>query len=85
MKFYVEVTRSKKEAVIQSEIDGVQYSTVMKYEEDDEWNSFDFGGNIFDIHFLYDDGFTVSIYPVIDDSVEYCKLDVELKLKRKAK
>lgn len=57
----------------------------MKYEEDDEWNSFDFGGNIFDIHFLYDEAFTVSIYPVIDDSVEYSELDVELKLKKKSK
>jgi hypothetical protein len=82
MKFQVEVNPFKQVAVINTKIGAIYYTQVMYFEQFDEWNSFKFGGQIFDIHFLYDMEFMVSIYPVIDNKADYTKLfEVELTIK----
>jgi hypothetical protein len=43
--------------------------TEFIFEEFDEWNSFKFGENIYDIHIHYDEELTASIYNVSRDNV----------------
>jgi hypothetical protein len=82
MKFQVEVNPFKQVAVINTKIGAIYYTQVMYFEQFDEWDSFELGGQIFDIHFLYDTEFMVSIYPVIDNKADYTKnFEVELTIK----
>ncbi len=82
MKFKVIVNPFIHEAIISTKIENTEYSRTIYYEDNDEWTSFIFNDKIFDIHFLYDTEFTVSIYPVIDNKVNYeVNYDVELTIK----
>lgn len=46
----------------------------------DEWASFEFGSNVYDIHFHYDTAFSVSIYDADDtQSSHSVKLNIILK------
>lgn len=46
----------------------------------DEWSSFEFGDNVYDIHFHYDTEFSVSIYDADDtQSSHSVKLKIVLK------
>ena len=82
MKFQIEVNPFKQSAIINTKIGAIYYTHAMYFEQFDEWNSFEFAGQIFDIHFLYDMEFTVSIYPVIDNKTDYTKsFEVELTIK----
>jgi len=82
MKFQVEVNPFKQSAIINTKIGAFSYTQVMYFEQFDEWDSFELGGQIFDIHFLYDMEFTVSIYPVFDNKADYTKpFEVELTIK----
>jgi hypothetical protein len=50
----------------------------------DEWSSFEIGSNVYDIHFYYDQEFSVSIYDAEDNAEAYqnshsVKLIIKLK------
>jgi hypothetical protein len=64
MKFKVEVNPFKKQAIINAKIGVVSYTKEIYFQEFDEWNAFEFGDHVFDIHFHYEDEFSVSIYLV---------------------
>ena len=54
----------------------------MNFEDLDEWNTFKMGGRDFDIHFLYDEEFSVSIYDVQDGQINTDNWhSVKLKIK----
>lgn len=80
--FNVVVNPFLKNATISTKIDGIKYEKDLQYIDIDEWDSFDFVGNVFDIHFLYDTEFTVSIYTVENNIVDYAK-EHKVKLKFK--
>ena len=71
-KFKAVVNPFTRKVILTSTIAEVPYGLTMHYEDIDEWNGFNMGDNIFDIHFDYEDKFYVSIYSVIDN-----KADVE--------
>ena len=73
IKFKVQVNPFKKEAIINTKIGKTQYTKIIYYNDIDEWNSFEFAGNVFDIHFHYDAEFLVSIYPVENNKVDFSK------------
>lgn len=82
MKFKVEVNPFKKQAIINAKIGVVSYTKEIYYQEVDEWKSFQFGDHVFDIHFHYDEEFTVSIYKVEEDCLmQYIPCLVELTIK----
>ena len=82
IKFKVQVNPFKREAIINSKIGVIQHTQTLYYEDLDEWNAFEFGGQTFDIHFHYDAEFLVSIYPVEDNKVDFSKpFKVELTFK----
>jgi hypothetical protein len=64
MKFKVEVNPFKKQAIINAKIGFISYTKEIYFQEFDEWNTFEFGCHVFDIHFHYEDEFSVSIYRV---------------------
>lgn len=46
----------------------------------DEWASFEFGSNVYDIHFYYDTAFSVSVYDADDtQTIHSVKLTITLK------
>jgi hypothetical protein len=54
----------------------------MNFETLDEWNAFKMNGKDFDIHFHYDEEFSVSIYDVQDGQINTDNWhSVKLKLK----
>jgi len=80
--FKVEVNPFLRKASINSKIGKVNYTKILYYSENDEWNSFEFAGQVFDIQFHYDAEFLVSIYPVENNKVDYTKpFKVELTFK----
>lgn len=80
--FNVIVNPFLRKATIKTKIDGVEYETTLSYTDTDEWDSFNFVGNVFDIHFLYDAEFLVEIYTVENNVVDYTKQHkVKLKFK----
>jgi len=83
MKFKVEVNPFKKKAIIKTMIGGFDFTKEIYYKELDEWNSFQVvGERVFDIHFHYDEEFTVSIYLVNDGCLpRYTPCIVELTIK----
>lgn len=81
MKFKVEVNPFKKQAIINAKIGVVSYTKEIYYQEVDEWNSFQLGDHVFDIHFHYDEEFTVSIYLINEGSLmQYIPCLVELTI-----
>lgn len=82
IKFKVEINPFTRKAVINAKIGVIQYTHIMYYEELDEWGSFEFDNKTFDIHFHYDTKFSVSIYLVENDKVDFSKhFKVSLKFK----
>jgi hypothetical protein len=83
MKFKVEVNPFKKQAIIKTRIGGFDFTKEIYYKELDEWNSFQvIGERVFDIHFHYDEEFTVSIYLVNEGSLlRHTPCIVELSIK----
>jgi len=69
VKFKVEVNPFTKRVEINAKIKKVKYTIEMYYSEIDEWNSFEMGGKVFDIHFDYDVEFSVTIYKVKNGSI----------------
>jgi hypothetical protein len=62
-KFNVEVNPFTQTAIISSTFNGIVYTQMINYSDLDVWDSFEMAWECFDIHFLYDDEFSVSIYP----------------------
>ena len=62
-KFNVEVNPFTQTAIISSKFNDVLYTQMINYSDLDVWDSFEMAWECFDIHFLYDDEFSVSIYP----------------------
>ncbi len=82
IEFKVQVNPFIKEAIINTKIGVIEYTHKMYYEDIDEWKSFEFCGQTFDIHFHYDAEFLVSIYPVEGNKVDFSKpFKVELTFK----
>jgi hypothetical protein len=82
MKFKVEVNPFKKQAIINAKIGVISYTREIYYQEVDEWNSFQFGDHVFDIHFHYDDEFCVNVYKVEEGTLlPYIPCIVELTIK----
>lgn len=82
IKFNVTVNPFLSLAVINTEINNVNYTTEIIFSDLDEWNTFDFEGKIFDIHYHYDSGFNLSIYPVNENKVDYehpCETNLNIK------
>ena len=89
---HVVVDRKKKKATLWHVHKGKKYKRVLKYEEDDEWNSFT-TDRMYDIHFykeLYEP-MSVSIYPLKPDgrgnmeacTSKWCKVMLVVKKDRK--
>ena len=54
----------------------------IKFKEFDEWNAFNIGERVFDIHFHYDEEFTVSIYDVVNgNALTRGETNIKVKLK----
>jgi hypothetical protein len=82
MKFQVIINPFKHEAIIKTKMGNTKYSKTMYYFNNDEWNSFDIIGQLFDIHFCYDKKFTVSVYTVKDSQTNYeVNHDIKLTIK----
>lgn len=43
--------------------DDSEQERVVEFTELDEWATVDFDGKLYDIHFLYEDVFSLSVYP----------------------
>jgi hypothetical protein len=71
--FKVEVNPFLRTAKIESVFSNVTYTQELSYTDLDEWNSFEMAWECFDIHFLYDDKFKVSIYPIEDEVADYTR------------
>jgi hypothetical protein len=85
-KFKVEVNPFIREAIIKSIINDVEHTLEMYYEDVDEWNGFMLDGKHFDIHFDYDEEFSVSIYEIKDNIARYdnsCEVELTIKLNNK--
>jgi hypothetical protein len=78
IKFDVKVNAFTRSATFVSNINGCEYIRVL-YFELDEWNSFEMDGNLFDVHFMYDEKFSVYIYPVFDGEVD-CTQEYDVNL-----
>ena len=82
LDFKVKVNPFTRSVNINVDFKGITYTIATGYEDIDEWNAFEFGGQTFDIHFHYDAEFLVSIYPVEDNKVDFPKpFKVELTFK----
>jgi|GEM_PF-2347523 len=51
-------------------MDNEVHDVEMYFEDLDRWGSFEINNNIFDIHCLYDESFSVSVYPIGNGSIE---------------
>ena len=79
----VEVNPFLNKATINSKIKNILYTKIIYYECIDDWNSFSFNNMVFDIHFHYDAEFSVTIYPVKNNKIDYSKnykVDLIIKL-----
>ena len=86
INFKVEVNPFLREVIIKSTINDVEHTLEMYYEDADEWNAFMLYGKHFDIHFYYDEEFTVSIYQIENNTARYtnlCEVELTIKLKDK--
>ena len=83
IKFKVDVNPFKREAIVKCDINNSEYTETIYYDDNDEWFNFDMDDYNFDIHFLYDHEFSVSIYHVLEGNhVDYENpCDVELTFK----
>jgi hypothetical protein len=63
-KFNVIINPFKQRMCVYARVDKVDCETLIDYLELDEWNSFEFNGRVFDIHLLYEDDISLSIYEV---------------------
>ena len=85
-QFKVEVNPFLRKAIIKTTINDVEYLRQRYYDNVDEWNSFTLDGKIYDIHFDYDEDFSVSIYPYTSENDKYrnsCQVELTIKLKDK--
>jgi len=84
--FKVEVNPFLRMAIVKTNVNDCERSFAMYYKDVDEWNSFSLDGKIFDIHFDYDEEFSVSIYPYINEDDKYknhCEVELTIKLNNK--
>ena len=51
-------------------MDNEVHEVEMYFKGLDWWGSFEIKNNIFDIHCLYDESFSVSVYPLLDGSID---------------
>lgn len=65
-KFNVIINPFTQKMCVYARVNGLDCETIVKYNELDEWNAFEFNGTVFDIHILYEDDISVSIYQVTD-------------------
>lgn len=80
-QFIVTVNPFLQSAKIQCEYKKCLYEKDLIYSDIDDWQTFQIDNRIFDIHFLYDTEFTVSIYNVENNKVDYTeKGQQEIKL-----
>jgi hypothetical protein len=63
------------------------YEKELSYQEIDEWQSFKIDGAVFDLHILYDEKLTVSIYRINEDFpdcyTDSIKVNLTIKLTEK--
>jgi hypothetical protein len=83
INFKVEVNPFLRMAIVKTNINDCEYSFGLFYNELDEWNSFSLDGKDYDIHFLYDDKFSVSIYPLHSNYDNSCIVELTIKLNNK--
>lgn len=84
IKFIVTVNPFLKSAKIQCEYKKCLYEKKLIYSDIDDWQTFKIDNRVFDIHFLYDTEFTVSIYNVENNKVDYSekgKQEIKLNIK----
>ena len=84
IKFDVEVNPFLKGVYIESKINKCIYTEFLTFTDTDEWQTFRMGEQDFDIHFLYDDKFSVSIC-TIEDVTEGDVIYISHKVKTKIK
>ena len=81
-KFKVQVNPFTREAIVQTEINGIEYKEELIFEDLDYWISFQFGDDIFGAHFYYDYEFSVSIYAVKNNEIQVSEsFQTELTIK----
>lgn len=73
LSFNVEVNPFLHTVSINTEVNDCVYTICTGYESLDDWNSFEIAGKTFDIHYLYEAEFLISIYPVEENKVDYSK------------
>ncbi len=61
-EFNIVVNPFIHEAIIVTLINNCTYVETLYYNDCDYWSSFEIGGKSYDIHFLFDSNFIVSIY-----------------------
>jgi hypothetical protein len=87
MKFDIIINPFTKLADITANSDGKNKEQFkMTYSDADEWNSFKIDNKVFDIHFYYDEEFTVSIYEVFGENAiysEYLPVNLTFKMNEK--
>lgn len=71
IKFNVIINPFTQKMCVYARVNGLDCETIVKYNELDEWNGFEFNGKMFDIHIYYDDDIEVSIYEVLEPTDEY--------------
>jgi hypothetical protein len=62
--FNVIINPFKQKMCVYARVNKVACETIIPYGELDEWNAFEFNGIVYDIHILYDDDISISIYEV---------------------
>jgi len=62
--FNVIINPFKQRMCVYARVNKVDCEAIIPYAELDEWNAFEFNGSLFDIHLLYEEDISVSIYEV---------------------
>ena len=65
-KFYVDVNPFTQVAIIRAKIGKDTYESEVEYTLPDMWATFSMGEDVFDIHFYYENEFSVSVYSAED-------------------
>ena len=64
--FNVIINPFKQRMCVYARVNKVECETLIDYLELDEWHSFDFNGRLYDLHLLYEEDVSVSIYDATD-------------------
>jgi len=76
MEFKAIVNPFINKVIITTNIDNCEYSVTLFFDDTDEWKSFSLNNIIYDIHYLYEEGYGLNIclyYPLSDGTIKEVK------------